>query len=91
MLPVVHGREYTQASVFAYTVGLAVVTLMPFLIGMSGWLYLVVSSILNAIFIAYSWRVWRNFSDRVAQKTFRYSINYLSLLFAVLLVDHYFA
>jgi protoheme IX farnesyltransferase len=89
MLPVVHGREYTQASVFAYTLGLAVVTLMPFLIGMSGWLYLAVSVVLNAIFIKHSWGVWRNFSDRLAQRTFRYSINYLSLLFAALLVDHY--
>jgi protoheme IX farnesyltransferase len=89
MLPVVHGREYTQACVFIYTLGLAFVTLMPFLIGMSGWAYLAASTVLNAGFIAHSWRVWRRFSDRVAHKTFRYSIHYLSWLFTALLVDHY--
>ncbi len=89
MLPVVHGREYTQRSVFAYTLGLAVVTLMPFFIGMSGWFYLASAMTLNAMFIAHAWRIWRNYSDRMAQKTFRFSILYLSLLFAALLVDHY--
>ena len=89
MLPVVHGREYTQRSVFAYTIGLALVTLMPFAIGMSGWLYLVAAMVLNAMFIGHAWRVWRRYSDRIAQKAFRFSIAYLSLLFAALLVDHY--
>jgi protoheme IX farnesyltransferase len=89
MLPVVHGREYTQRSVFAYTLGLALVTLMPFFIGMSGWFYLVAAIVLNAMFIRYAWRIWRHYSDRLAQQTFRFSILYLSLLFAALLVDHY--
>lgn len=89
MLPVVHGREYTQRSVFAYTLGLAVVTLMPFVIGMSSWFYLAAAVVLNAMFIAHAWRIWRNYSDRMAQKTFRFSILYLSLLFAALLADHY--
>ncbi|MDP2824509.1 MAG: heme o synthase [Sulfuritalea sp.] len=89
MLPVVHGREYTQRSVFAYTIGLAVVTLMPFFIGMSGGFYLVAAVLLNATFIRYAWRIWRHYSDRLAQQTFRFSILYLSLLFAALLVDHY--
>ena len=89
MLPVVHGRQYTQRSIFAYTLGLAVVPLMPFFIGMSSWFYLAAAVVLNVMFIAHAWRIWRNYSDRMAQKTFRFSILYLSLLFAALLVDHY--
>ncbi|MBI3093471.1 MAG: protoheme IX farnesyltransferase [Rhodocyclales bacterium] len=89
MLPVVHGREYTQRSIFAYTLGLAVVTLMPFFIGMSSWFYLAAAVVLNAMFITHAWQIWRNYSDRTAQRTFRFSILYLSLLFAALLVDHY--
>ncbi|MCF8177280.1 MAG: heme o synthase [Sulfuritalea sp.] len=89
MLPVVHGREYTQRCIFAYTIGLALVTLMPFFIGMSSWFYLSAAVSLNARFILYAWQIWRNYSDRLAQKTFRFSIMYLALLFAALLVDHY--
>jgi len=89
MLPVVHGREYTQRCVFAYTLGLTVVTLMPFFIGMSGWLYLAAAAVLNAMFIARAWSIWRHYTDRIAQKTFRFSILYLALLFAALLIDHY--
>jgi len=89
MLPVVHGREYTQRSVFAYTLGLALVTLTPFFVGMSGWFYLAAAIVLNSIFIGHAWHIWRHYSDRMAQKTFRFSIMYLALLFAALLVDHY--
>ncbi|MBN8473364.1 heme o synthase [Sulfuritalea sp.] len=89
MLPVVHGREYTQRSIFAYTLVLAVVTLLPFAMGMSGAAYLAAALALNAGFIARAWRLWRDYSDARAQGTFRYSIVYLSLLFAALLVDHY--
>ena len=89
MLPVVHGREYTQRSIFAYTLVLALVSLLPFAIGMSGAAYLAAALALNAGFIARAWRLWRNYSDARAQGTFRYSIVYLSLLFAALLVDHY--
>jgi len=89
MLPVVHGREYTQRSIFAYTLVLAAVSLLPFAIGMSGAAYLAAALALNAGFIARAWRLWRNYSDARAQGTFRYSIVYLSLLFAALLVDHY--
>ncbi|MCF8174314.1 MAG: heme o synthase [Burkholderiaceae bacterium] len=89
MLPVVHGREYTQRCIFVYTLGLAAVTLMPFFIGMSGGFYLAAAAVLNALFISHAWQIWRNYSDLVAQKTFRFSILYLSLLFSALLVDHY--
>ena len=89
MLPVVHGREYTQRSIFAYTLVLAAVTLLPFAIGMSGAAYLAAALALNAGFIARAWRLWRDYSDARAQGTFRFSIVYLSLLFTALLVDHY--
>ena len=91
MLPVVYGREYTLRCIFAYTLGLAAVTLMPFAIGMSGWLYLAAALVLDGIFIAHAWRLMRRYSDRAAQASFRWSITYLFLLFAALLVDHYLA
>jgi hypothetical protein len=56
---------------------------------MSGWIYLVAAVVLGAMFIAYAWRLWRDYSDGLARKTFRFSIWHLSLLFAALLVDHY--
>lgn len=89
MLPVTHGPEFTRLHVFLYTVLLSAVTLLPFIIRMSGWLYLAAALLLDAIFLGYAWLVWRDYSDRVAQKTFRYSIFYLSALFAALLLDHY--
>lgn len=89
MLPVVHGREYTQRSIFIYTLALALVTLMPFVIGMSGGFYLACVMALNALFVARAWQLWRDYSDARAQQTFRFSIVYLSLLFTALLVDHY--
>jgi len=91
MLPVVHGRQYTQRSIFAYTLGLALVTLMPFFIGMNGWRYLVAALLLNGVFVFHAWRILRHYSDRHAQAAFRWSITYLFLLFAALLVDHYLA
>ena len=89
MLPVTHGSEFTRLHVFLYTLVLFAGTMLPFISGMSGLLYLVCAVLLGAIFIGYAWKLWRNYSDRLARKTFRYSILYLSLLFAALLVDHY--
>lgn len=89
MLPVTHGAEYTRRHVFLYTVGLTLVTLVPYAIGMCGLFYLVSAVLLDAVFLAYAWMIWRDYSDLVARKTFRWSIIYLSLLFAALLVDHY--
>lgn len=89
MLPVVYGREYTLRCIFAYTLGLSAVTLMPFAIGMSGWLYLAAALVLDGIFIAHAWRLLHRYSDRAAQASFRWSITYLFLLFAALLADHY--
>ena len=62
---------------------------MPFIIGMSGWLYLLVALVLDALFLAYAWLLWHEYSDVAARKTFRYSIFYLSALFSALLVDHF--
>ena len=89
MLPVTHGAEFTRLHVFLYTLVLFAGTLLPFVSGMSGVLYLVAALALNAGFVGYAWKLWRQYSDRLARKTFRYSIIYLSLLFAALLVDHY--
>ncbi len=89
MLPVTHGPEFTRLHVFLYTILLTAVTFMPFIIGMSGVAYLISAVLLDAIFLVYSWKIWRNYSDLLAKKTFRFSIIYLSALFAALLIDHY--
>jgi protoheme IX farnesyltransferase len=89
MLPVTHGRRYTQLQVLLYTLILFGVSLLPFAIRMSGWLYLAAASILGLIFIGYASALFMRYSDRLAQRTFRYSILYLALLFAALLFDHY--
>jgi len=89
MLPVTHGAEFTRLHVFLYTIVLFAGTLLPFVYGMSGWIYLASAVVLGAMFIAYGFRLWRDYSDTLARKTFRFSILHLSLLFAALLVDHY--
>jgi len=89
MLPVTHGSKFTRLHILLYTWLLSAVTLMPFIIGMSGWLYLLVALVLDALFLAYAWLLWQEYSDVAARKTFRYSIFYLSALFAALLVDHF--
>jgi protoheme IX farnesyltransferase len=89
MLPVTHGKPYTQLQVLLYTLILFAVSLLPYVIGMSGPVYLAAAAVLGGIFLVYALRIYRAYSDAVAQKTFRYSIVYLALLFAALLVDHY--
>jgi len=89
MLPVTHGRSYTQLQVLLYTLILFAVSLLPFACGMSGWIYLAAAVALGGLFLAYAWQLFRDYSDALARRTFRYSIVYLSLLFAALLVDHY--
>ena len=89
MLPVTHGSEFTRLHVLLYTFVLFAGTLLPFISGMSGWVYLACAVVLNAVFVGYAWKLWREYSEALARKTFRYSIVYLSLLFAALLVDHY--
>jgi protoheme IX farnesyltransferase len=89
MLPVTHGPDFTKLHVFLYTLVLFAGTLLPFVSGLSGWLYLGCAVVLGVLFSAYAFRLWRHYSDDLARRTFRFSILYLSLLFAALLVDHY--
>jgi protoheme IX farnesyltransferase len=89
MLPVTHGNQFTRVQILLYTILLMAACLMPFVIGMSSWLYLVVALVLSAGFIGYAIALLRNYSDELARKTFRFSLIHLSALFAALLVDHY--
>jgi protoheme IX farnesyltransferase len=89
MLPVTHGSEFTRLHVFLYTLVLFAATLLPFVAGMSGPIYLAAAIVLGVMFSGYAWRLWRGYSDALARKTFRFSIVHLTLLFAALLVDHY--
>ena len=89
MLPVTHGSEFTRLQIFLYTLVLFAACLLPFVAGMSGWLYLVVAVVLSVGFCGYAWRLLRNYSDDLARRTFRFSLIHLSVLFAALLLDHY--
>lgn len=91
MLPVTHGSDFTRLQILLYTVVLFAATLLPFVQGMSSWVYLLTAVVLGARFIHYAFRLWRRYSDALARQTFRFSIWHLSLLFAALLVDHYLA
>jgi protoheme IX farnesyltransferase len=89
MLPVTHGSEFTRLHILLYTLILFAACLLPYLLRMNGWLYLVAAVVLNAGFVFHAWRLWRDYSDALARKTFRFSLIHLSLLFAAMLVDHY--
>jgi protoheme IX farnesyltransferase len=89
MLPVTHGVEFTRLQILLYTILLFVVTLLPYLVGMSGLFYLVGAVLLGAGFLYHAILMRFNHDDRLAMRTFSYSIIYLMLLFAFLLIDHY--
>jgi len=89
MLPVTHGQEFTQLQILLYTYILVAVTLLPFTIHMFGGIYLLSAVYLNARFMTYVIKLYRNYSDELSKRTFYYSIKYLMYLFAVMLVDHY--
>ncbi|MGA0926712.1 MAG: heme o synthase [Burkholderiaceae bacterium] len=89
MLPVTHGSEFTRLQILLYTLVLGAACLLPFMVGMSGWLYLVAAVALSIGFTGYAVALMRNYSDALARKTFRFSLLHLSVLFAALLVDHY--
>ena len=89
MLPITHGGAFTRLQVLLYTAVLFAATLLPFTFRMSGWIYLVSAVVLGLVFLAYAVQLWRDYSDALARRTFRYSILYLSLLFSAFLVDHY--
>jgi protoheme IX farnesyltransferase len=90
MLPITHGLKFTQLHILLYTIALVATTMLPVAVGMSGLIYLAAAALLGAIFLGYAWRIYRDYSDLLARKTFAYSIVYLALLFAALLIDHYF-
>ena len=89
MLPVTHGSEFTRLQILLYTVVLFAACLLPFVYGMSSWIYLGAAVILSIGFCLYAYWLWRDYSDALARRTFRFSLYHLSLLFAALLVDHY--
>ncbi len=89
MLPVTHGEEYTRLQILLYTIILVAVTLMPFALRMSGFIYLGSAMLLNAVFMWYALTLYRTYTDTRARSMFKFSILYLTLLFAALLVDHY--
>ncbi|MBR7748212.1 heme o synthase [Undibacterium baiyunense] len=89
MLPITHGPEFTRFHIWLYTIALFATTLLPYAVKMSGMIYLISAVILGIGFLWYAWRIYRHYDDVLARKTFTFSIVYLSLLFAALLVDHY--
>jgi protoheme IX farnesyltransferase len=89
MLPVTHGVAYTKQFIWYYTVLLSVVTVLPFLTGMAGILYLAAALVLDTLFLKKAWRLLKSDRADLPMRTFRFSINYLALLFAALLADHY--
>ncbi|HLU19990.1 MAG TPA: heme o synthase [Pusillimonas sp.] len=89
MLTVTHGNEFTRLHIFLYSLVLFASTLLPFMVRMSGPLYLACAVILSGMFVMYSWRLYKEYSDALARKLFRFSILYLALLFGALLIDHW--
>lgn len=89
MLPVTHGSEFTKNTIMAYTILLTLVCLLPYLVGMTGELYLVVSLALNVVFLRYAWLLKTKEDKQLAMETFKFSIWHLLALFVVLLVDHF--
>jgi len=89
MLPITHGQHFTRLHILLYSIALFATTLLPYIVGMSGWLYLIASVVLGLIFIGYAFKLYRAYSDELSRQLFRFSILYLSLLFAALLADHW--
>ncbi len=89
MLPVTHGDKFTRLHVLLYTIILCAVSLLPFAVAMSGWIYLAGAVTLGGVFLYYAIQICTHYSDELARRTFRYSIIYLSSLFVFLLLDHY--
>jgi len=89
MLPVTHGIDFTKTCVLLYTVLLCLVCFLPYLVDMSGLIYLLGSTILNAGFMYYAIKLKYNPTETTAMDTFKYSILHLMILFVVLLADHY--
>ncbi|MDI9817851.1 MULTISPECIES: heme o synthase [unclassified Legionella] len=89
MLPVTHGITFTKLNILLYTILLLVVSMLPFLVGMSGWLYLIGAGLLGGRFLYWGIMLFRQDKPAIAMHTFRFSIVYLMMLFVFLLIDHY--
>lgn len=90
MLPVTHGEEFTRQHILIYTILLVLVTIVPYLTGMSGLIYLVTALILGGRFLYWAIRMRRDPDKKIPMQVFRFSIAYLMYLFAALLIDHYY-
>jgi protoheme IX farnesyltransferase len=91
MLPVTHGEAYTRINILFYTILLVLITIIPYLTGMSGLIYLATALVLDSVYMYYSIQMWRDPDDlELPMKSFKFSISYLGFLFAALLIDHYF-
>ena len=89
MLPVTHGQRHTLLQMVLYTVLLLAVSVLPFATGMSGGMYFVGALVLGVMFLIFVVRLYRRYSDALSKQTFSYSIQYLAMLFALMLIDHY--
>ena len=89
MLPVTHGEDFTRLHVFLYTLIMVAASLLPIASGLCGLIYLIGAIVLDGIFVYYAWMVWKHYTDAIGKATFAWSIWYLMLLFAVMLIDHY--
>ncbi|HUH87026.1 MAG TPA: heme o synthase [Pusillimonas sp.] len=89
MLPVTHGNQFTRLHILLYSLALFAATLLPFMARMSGPLYLVCAVVLSGMFVRLSWQLYKQYSDALARKLFRFSILYLALIFGALLIDHW--
>lgn len=89
MLPVTHGQGFTRLHILLYSIALLGTTLLPFAVRMSGWLYLACAVVLGLRFVQISWQLYQTYSDEKARQLFKFSILYLALLFASLLIDHW--
>lgn len=89
MLPVTHGVQFTLLHIVLYTIILVTITFIPYSMGMSHLIYLISALVLNLVFMVYVVALYADYSDALAKRTFRYSITYLTLLFAALMLDHY--
>jgi protoheme IX farnesyltransferase len=89
MLPVTHGEAFTRLHLLLYTLLMVATTLLPFASGMAGYFYLGATVILDAVFLALAIAIWRRYSHALARRTFAYSIFFLAMIFAALMVDHY--
>jgi protoheme IX farnesyltransferase len=90
MLPVIYGDEVTKLHILLYTILLLIVSLLPFLTGMSGLIYLLVALVMGVVFLVYAIRLKRASNNRLAMRTFAFSLVYLAAIFSALLIDHYY-